>query len=202
MQRQRDAKQNFEAQLLIKCQEEVAADNAKIEMLKAKVLQDKIVRDIEMEKTLNDKQQRLRKQMIDESEYLKKVKRDIEEDKLKDMAKKTRKGQEAALVLLDNAEQDKRKEVIRQKDVVEDIRLAEYRKNLEIANEERRKRELEARAAKVGNTMAQHANTVIKKQEEQDLINAQKLKKHIEDKKRSDEENEQRKREQFDQSLS
>ena len=55
MQRQRDAKQNFEAQLLIKCQEEVAADNAKIEMLKAKVLQDKIVRDIEMEKTLNDK---------------------------------------------------------------------------------------------------------------------------------------------------
>jgi len=51
--------------------------------------------------------------MIDESEYLKKVKRDIEEDKLKDMAKKTRKGQEAALVLLDNAEQDKRKEVIR-----------------------------------------------------------------------------------------
>ena len=202
MQRQRDAKQNFEAQLLIKCQEEVAADNAKIEMLKAKVLQDKIVRDIEMEKTLNDKQQRLRKQMIDESEYLKKVKRDIEEDKLKDMAKKTRKGQEAALVLLDNAEQDKRKEVIRQKDVVEDIRLAEYRKNLEIANEERRKKELEARAAKVGNTMAQHANTVIKKQEEQDLINAQKLKKHIEDKKRSDEENEQRKREQFDQSLS
>ena len=202
MQRQRDAKQNFEAQLLIKCQEEVAADNAKIEMLKAKVLQDKIVRDIEMEKTLNDKQQRLRKQMIDESEYLKKVKRDIEEDKLKDMAKKTRKGQEAALVLLDNAEQDKRKEVIRQKDVVEDIRLAEYRKNLEIANEERRKRELEARAAKVGNTMVQHANTVIKKQEEQDLINAQKLKKHIEDKKRSDEENEQRKREQFDQSLS
>ena len=140
--------------------------------------------------------------MIDESEYLKKVKRDIEEDKLKDMAKKTRKGQEAALVLLDNAEQDKRKEVIRQKDVVEDIRLAEYRKNLEIANEQRRKRELEARAAKVGNTMAQHANTVIKKQEEQDLINAQKLKKHIEDKKRSDEENEQRKREQFDQSLS
>ena len=202
MQRQRDAKQNFEAQLLIKCQEEVAADNAKIEMLKAKVLQDKIVRDIEMEKTLNDKQQRLRKQMIDESEYLKKVKRDIEEDKLKDMAKKTRTGQEVALVLLDNAEQDKRKEVIRQKDVVEDIRLAEYRKNLEIANEERRKRELEARAAKVGNTMAQHANTVIKKQEEQDLINAQKLKKHIEDKKRSDEENEQRKREQFDQSLS
>ena len=202
MQRQRDAKQNFEAQLLIKCQEEVAADNAKIEMLKAKVLQDKIVRDIEMEKTLNDKQQRLRKQMIDESEYLKKVKRDIEEDKLKDMAKKTRKGQEAALVLLDNAEQDKRKEVIRQKDVVEDIRLAEYRKNLEIANEERRKRELEARAAKVGNTMAQHANTVIKKQEEQDLINAQKLKKHIEDKKRSDEENEQRKKEQFDKSLS
>ena len=30
--------------------------------------------------------------MIDESEYLKKVKRDIEEDKLKDLAKKTRKG--------------------------------------------------------------------------------------------------------------
>ena len=50
--------------------------------------------------------------------------------------------------------------------------------------------------------MVQHANTVIKKQDEQDLINAQKLKKHIEDKKRSDEENEQRKKEQFDKSLS
>ena len=50
--------------------------------------------------------------------------------------------------------------------------------------------------------MVQHANTVIKKQEEQDFINAQKLKKHIEDKKRSYEETEQRKREQIDQSFS
>lgn len=39
---------------------------------------------------------------------------------------------------------------------------------------------MDARAAKVGQSMATHANTVVKKQEEQDRINAEKLKKQQE----------------------
>lgn len=71
------------------------------------------------------------------------------------------------------------------------MRRAEERKRQEEAEDARRQAEWDARAAKIAKSMQFMANTVGKQVEEQERVNAEKLRKHLEDKKKQDEENEQ-----------
>lgn len=76
------------------------------------------------------------------------------------------------------------------KEQEEDVKRAEERKRQEEAEDERRQAEWDARAAKIAKSMQFMANTVGKQVEEQERVNAEKLRKHLEDKKKQDEENE------------
>ena len=60
---------------------------------------------------------------------------------------------------------------------------------------------MDARNAKVGHSMAHMANTVIKKQEEMDRLNAERLRKAQEERKRLEEENEKERKRKLDQRL-
>ena len=132
----------------------------------------------------------MRKELIDEASYLKRIKRELEAERQEAKDLKARKGREAALVLQENAKGEVRKEEKRQAELKEDIRLAEYRKQQELAQEARRQAELDARAAKIGSFMGYMEDTVIKKQRELERINDEKLRKHQEDRDRQVEEDE------------
>ncbi len=69
------------------------------------------------------------------------------------------------------------------------MKRAEDRKRQEEAEDARRQAEWDARAARIARSMQFMANTVGKQVEEQERVNAEKLARHLEDKKRKDEEN-------------
>lgn len=128
--------------------------------------------------------------LVEENNYSKQIKRELEEEKLKDKEKKRLKGLEAAKILEQNAVAERIKEQQLQKEQLEDVKRAEDRKRQEEAEDTRRQTEWDARAAKIARSMQFMANTVGKQVEEQERVNAEKLRKHLEDKKRQDEENE------------
>jgi len=99
---------------------------------------------------MRDKTSRMRRELVEEANYLKKIKRELEVERQEAKDLKARKGREAAKVLEENAKGELIKEERRQADLREDIRLAEYRKQQELAQEARRQAEVDARAAKVG----------------------------------------------------
>ena len=80
-----------------------------------------------MEQLLHHKHEKLRKELIDESEYLSKIKRDIEAEKQKDKDAKARKAKDQETVLEENAKAEKIREKQRQVELAEDVRLAEFR---------------------------------------------------------------------------
>lgn len=129
-------------------------------------------------------------QLQEENNYSKQIKRELEEEKQKDKEKKRLKGLEAARILELNAQAEKLREEQLAREHEEDVKRAEERKRQEEAEDARRQAEWDARAAKIARSMQFMANTVGKQQEEQERINAEKLRKHLEDKKRQDEENE------------
>lgn len=136
----------------------------------------------------------MRGELIDESNYLKKIKSEIEADKTAEKDKKLKKAEEAAVIMEENAKHEVIKEARRQQELREDIRLAELRQQMVIEQEARRQAEVDARLAKIGQMMGHMENTVIKKQLEMDRIAAEKLRKQQEDhaKKIEDEEKERK----------
>lgn len=139
--------------------------------------------------------------MQEESEYLGKLKREIEGQKIQDKEKKKRKGEEAARILEANAEADARREARRQEEQREDVRLAELKKQQDEAEDARRQAEWDARAAKIAKSMAYMADTVGKQQEEQERINAEKLRRTVEERRRLDDENDQARKRALEQRL-
>ena len=151
---------------------------------------------------MRDKTSKMRQELLDEAQYLRKIKRELEAERQKAKDLKARKGREAALVLEENARGEVLKEERRQAELKEDVRLAEYRKQQELAQEARRQAELDARAAKIGSFMGLMEDTVIKKQKELERINDEKLRKHQEDRNRQIEEDERERKRRLQQRLS
>ena len=132
----------------------------------------------------------MRRELADESEFIERVKREQELDRKKDREAKQRKMLEAEKVLVENAKAERIREAQRQVEIQQDIKIAQLREQQELDQETRRQAEWDARAAKIGHTVAHMANTVGKQLEEQERKNAEKLRKHQEDKKLRDEEDE------------
>jgi hypothetical protein len=86
-----------------------------------------------MEELIKDKTARMRKELVEEANYLKKIKRELEQERQDAKEVKARKGREAAKVIEENSKWELIKEERRQADLREDIRLAEYRKQQELA---------------------------------------------------------------------
>ena len=128
-----------------------------------------------MAKLMRQKQNKLRDELVEEAGYLKKVKKELEVEKLEAKERKIKKGVEAAIVLKENAKHELIREERRLAELREDIRVDELKKQQELDQEARRQAEIEARAAKIGNFMGHMENTVIKKQKELDRQNEEKL---------------------------
>jgi hypothetical protein len=62
-----------------------------------------MIRDQEMMQLTRYKQQKMRRELIDESEYLKKIKSEIEADKQAEKDRRLKKADEAAKILEENA---------------------------------------------------------------------------------------------------
>ena len=136
----------------------------------------------------------MRQELVDEAQYLQRIKRELEAERLEAKELKARKGREAALVLEENARGEVLKEERRLAERREDVRLAEFRRQQELAQEARRQAELDARAAKIGSFMGLMEDTVIKKQRELDRLNDEKLRRHQEERNRQVEEDERERR--------
>ena len=190
LKKQIDERKHYESDLLNKCQQDVQADKDKQAAKKLRLLQEKQKMDEELKVQQNQRTIKMTQQLQEENNYSKQIKRELEEEKQKDKEKKRLKGLEAARILELNAQADRLREEQLAREHDEDLRRAEERKRQEEAEDARRQAEWDARAAKIARSMQFMANTVGKQQEEQERINAEKLRKHLEDKKRQDEENE------------
>ena len=72
---------------------------------------------------MQEKTKKMHQQLIEESEYIKRVKKELEDDKKQEKDRKLKKAKDAALVLEENAKAEEIREKKRQEQHQEDLRV-------------------------------------------------------------------------------
>ncbi len=109
---------------------------------------------------------------------------ELEKEKQDERDKKKKKGEEAARILEAKAQEEQRRLHMKALEQKEDVRLAELKKKQDEDEDARRQAEWDARAAKIARSMQYMANTVGKQVEEQERVAAEKLQRHLENKRK------------------
>ena len=97
--RKEEERMRYESDLLARCNVEIEAEKKKQAAYKAKLMLEKEKMEKLKADQLKDKQNKLQSQMIEEAQYLTKVRQEIENEQKQEKEKKRRKGEEAARIL-------------------------------------------------------------------------------------------------------
>ena len=120
--KQNEERKNYETDLLNKCQQDVQADKDRQAAKKAHMLREKEKMDQELLITQKQRTIKMTQDLVDENNYSKQIKRELDEEKRKDLEKKRLKGLEAAKILDQNAQMERIREQQLQKEQMEDVK--------------------------------------------------------------------------------
>eukprot|EP00347_Sterkiella_histriomuscorum_P016776 403351895 len=186
---------SFEVNLLKRLKDEETEDKKRQHERKLQIIQEKQKREQLLRQAQENKKQVFQKEMNSESEYLERLKLELEIEKQEQQNKRQKEMQEAQRIIKENQliKMQKDKQRIVEKD--EENKMLEQIKQLAL-DEERKRQELwEAREKKMEQAVNRMANTVVKKQEEQEKMIEQKVKKYEDEKEERDRNEEERRKE-------